>query len=938
LASSPKAMAPCSPISAAPARAAKAVSEEIQDQEVEKVAAASNKRRRRGSSSGKKPKPPPKKAKTAKAKSKKEEAARVKEPVEDDVCAEEPDEEEMAMGEEDEAEEQERAAEEAAAVSPEAGRKRDAEEEAAAVSPEKAGRKRVAQPHARRAVGSGDDHDPEFVGGPVPAAEARAKWPKRYNLNAAARRPEDEEEMKARCHFSSAKVENVVYCLGDDVYVQAGDNEKDYIGRITEFFEGADHRQYFTCRWFFRPEDTVINSLVSINVDGHTHDPKRVFLSEEKNDNVLDCITSMVKIVHIDPNMDSKAKAQLIQDCDLYYDMSYSVAYSTFANIPSENGASGSETVSAISSEEVDLETSSGVPEKTATLLDLYSGCGGMSTGLCLGAALAGLRLETKWAVDLNSYACESLKYNHPQTEVRNEKADEFLALIKEWANLCNKYVHADFGYSAVSTAAEDDGSTSELEDDEYVVEKLIGICYGGGSRDSGIYFKVKWQGYGPEHDTWEPVDNLSDCPLKIKEFVQEGYSKRILPLPGDVDVICGGPPCQGISGFNRFRNYNDPLQDEKNKQMVTFMDIVAYLKPKYVLMENVVDILKFADGYLGRYALSCLVAMNYQARLGIVVAGCYGLPQFRMRVFLWGALTSMVLPKYPLPTHDVVVRGGVPNAFSQSIVAYDETQKPSLKKALLLGDAISDLPKVENHQPSEVMEYGAPPRESSSVIFDSVAKLSYMLDYSFGGEAGPDEGKLLDHQPLRLNKDDHQRVQQIPIKKGANFRDLKGVMVGVNNTVEWDPEIERVYLASGKPLVPDYAMSFIKGRSLKPFGRLWWDETVPTVVTRAEPHNQIILHPDQARVLTVRENARLQGFPDYYRLFGPIKEKYIQVGNAVAVPVARALGHCLGQAYLGESDGSDPLCVLPDSFTALGQTVARASSVSIPAGEVVEQ
>ena len=76
---------------------------------------------------------------------------------------------------------------------------------------------------------------------------------------------------------------------------------------------------------------------------------------------------------------------------------------------------------------------------------------------------------------------------------------------------------------------------------------------------------------------------------------------------------------------------------------MVTFMDIVAYLKPKYVLMENVVDVLKFADGYLGKYALSCLVAMKYQARLGMMVAGCYGLPQFRMRVFLWGALSLMV-------------------------------------------------------------------------------------------------------------------------------------------------------------------------------------------------------------------------------------------------------------------------------------------------------
>jgi DNA (cytosine-5)-methyltransferase 1 len=106
----------------------------------------------------------------------------------------------------------------------------------------------------------------------------------------------------------------------------------------------------------------VINSLVTINIDGHKHDPKRVFLSEEKNDNVLDCIISRVKIVHVDPNvsvcvqnsvilviaimshytlfgsqMDPKSKAQLIQDCDLYYDMSYSVAYSTFANIPSGN-------------------------------------------------------------------------------------------------------------------------------------------------------------------------------------------------------------------------------------------------------------------------------------------------------------------------------------------------------------------------------------------------------------------------------------------------------------------------------------------------------------------------------------------------------------------------------------------------------------------------
>lgn len=72
-------------------------------------------------------------------------------------------------------------------------------------------------------------------------------------------------------------------------------------------------------------------------------------------------------------------------------------------------------------------------------------------------------------------------------------------------------------------------------------------------------------------------------------------------------------------------------------------MDIVKFLMPKYVLMENVVDILRFDKASLARYALSRLVDMRYQARLGTIAAGCYGLPQFRLRVFLWGALPCEV-------------------------------------------------------------------------------------------------------------------------------------------------------------------------------------------------------------------------------------------------------------------------------------------------------
>uniref|UniRef100_A0ACD6AC54 Uncharacterized protein n=1 Tax=Avena sativa TaxID=4498 RepID=A0ACD6AC54_AVESA len=564
---------------------------------------------------------------------------------------------------------------------------------------------------AAKAITTREEGDPEFVGDPVPADEARATWPKRYQRVRAKRNAEDGEEVvKASCHYRAAKVEDDVYILGDDV--------------ITELFEGTDHGQYFACRWFYRPEDTVISAAKL--VDDHSHLPKRVFLSDERNDNPLDCIVSKVKIVQVDPKLDPEVKASLAADTDLYYDMSYTTAYSTFANITDDiNGSSG------ISSD-FDSEANASMP--TAALLDLYSGCGGMSTGLCLGAALAGLKLET----------------------VRNEKADDFLSLLKEWALLCDKYVHVNDADAA--PPMEDEEQDRKLEKDEFVVDKLTEICYGGADRKNCIHFKV--------------------------------------------------------------------------------------------------------------------------------------------------------LPNYPLPTHHVVVRGGAPTAFA-----------------------------VGNDQTDDVIEYPANPKTE----FQRYIRLSRkeMLDYSFRDGTGTEDGKVLDHRPLKLNTDDFERVKRIPFEKGANFRNLEGVIVGPNNVAEFDPEIPRVYLESGKPLVPDYAMKFVKGRSVKPFGRLWMDETVPTVVTRAEPHNQAILHPNQPRVLTVRENARLQGFPDYYRMYGPIKQRYMQVGNAVAVPVARALGFSLGQAYLHKhEDGDNPLFVLPANFFSPAQTevAARASSVGFPVGEVAEE
>ncbi|KAK1386475.1 Chromomethylase [Heracleum sosnowskyi] len=772
----------------------------------------------------------------------------------------------------------------------------------------------------RRPQRSENEERSVFVGEPVDVAQAKRRWPHRY-LEKQIESQEAEtsirkvEKTQARRHYTEARIDGrIPFTIGEDAFVKADDGEDDYICRIIEMFEGVDGEPYFTAQWFYRAKDTVIKHCSNLI------DDKRVFLSTIKDDNNLDCLVRKIKIVQLPLNVDPYTKTATLAHCDYYYDMLYHVPFSTFLNSYHDVTEEENQSDSTISSESVVPQDEGLMNPKEMKLLDLFSGCGAMSTGLCLGANLSGVKLVTKWAVDLNKFACQSLKHNHPETEVRNEKAEEFLALLKEWERLCSLFsLIGDTGPQQISFPEtenndETDDAEAKVDNQEiFEVEEILSICYGlpEGQKDVGLYFKIRWKGYGEDEDTWEPEDGLSDAHDKLKEFVTNGFNSKILPLPGDADVICGGPPCQGISGFNRFRDSENPLKGPKNEQLLVYMKIVEYLKPKFVLMENVVDIVKFSKGFLGRYALGSLVGMNYQARLGMMVAGAYGLPQFRMRVFLWGAHHTMKLPQFPLPTHNVVVRGHSPLEFESNAVTYDDGCFPVLKDKLFLGDAISDLPAVENDESHDEMPYGSEPKTE----FQKFIRLT--KEEMLGSAPDPSQSHhlLFDHRPLELNIEDYQRVCNIPVKKGANFRDLKGVKVRSDNKVELDPKIERVFFPSGKPLVPDYAMSFMGGSSSKPFGRLWWDETVPTVVTRAEPHNQIILHPEQNRVLTVRENARLQGFPDYYKLFGPIKERYIQVGNAVAIPVARALGYSLGLSVKHDSSPKEHLVALPTWF-----------------------
>ncbi|XP_020705695.1 DNA (cytosine-5)-methyltransferase CMT2 [Dendrobium catenatum] len=778
-----------------------------------------------------------------------------------------------------------------------------------------------------------------FVGEPVPDEEARQRWPHHYVRQGAKRiswnstdifDDEDEVILNVKCHYLQANVAGFILNLGDCAHVKAEKGRPDYVGRILEFFKTTKGENYFTVQWFFRADDTVMKD------QSESHDKKRLFYSNLKNDNLLNCLVSKVKVAQVAPSVELKPRSA--PSFYFYYDMKYSVDYSTFQTIDSSESGEmsdfssnclGADPFGGIQMNRSKKPTFSNFKSRKAelSLLDLYSGCGGMSTGLCLGAKVAGVMLVTKWAVDFNEAACQSLKLNHPEVQVRNEKVDDFLALLKEWSNLCEQYA------SCTSKSCKVNSTNLKLNEPtlktcnatstkEYEVLKIVDICYGDPHKSGkhGLKFKVRWKGYDSSDDTWEPLENLSNCKDRVKDFIREGYSSKLLPLPGDVDVICGGPPCQGISGFNRFRNFDAPLDDERNHQIAVFMDTVQFLKPKYVLMENVVDILKFAKATLGRYALSRLIEMNYQARLGIMAASCYGLPQFRLRVFLWGCHPNEKLPQFPLPSHEAITKGGAPVEFERNLVGYDEGKPRMLEKALVLEDILSDLPPITNTEEREEMPYMKDP-QTDFQRFIRRPKFQHL------GSVTTTNPMLYDHRPLRLGEDDYLRVCQIPHRKGANFRDLPGVIVGADNKAQLDPSIDRKLLPSGRPLVPNYAINYSNGKSLRSFARLWWDDAVSTVLTVPDSHCQIVLHPEQDRVLTIRETARLQGFPDYYRFCGSVRERYRQIGNAVAVPVARVLGYTLGLAWMKQS-GDGHLMTLPPKF-AFSDTVEQPSSSS---------
>ncbi|KAM7482009.1 hypothetical protein LguiB_006592 [Lonicera macranthoides] len=351
----------------------------------------------------------------------------------------------------------------------------------------------------------------------------------------------------------------------------------------------------------------------------------------------------------------------------------------------------------------------------------------------------------------------------------------------------------------------------------------------------------------------------------------------NILPRPGHVDFINGGPPCQGFSGMNRF---NQSTWSKVQCEMIlSFLSFADYFRPKYFLLENVRNFVSFNKGQTFKLTLASLLEMGYQVRFGILEAGAFGVSQSRKRAFIWAASPEETLPEWPEPMHVFAgpeLRVNLDGKTQYAAVRSTATGAPF--RAITVRDTIGDLPAVGNGASATNIQYKNEP-------------ISW-----FQKQIRGDMSVLVDHISKEMNELNLIRCQRIPKRPGADWRNL--------------PD-EKVLLSDGQMVdlipwcLPNTAKRHNQWKGL--FGRLDWEGNFPTSITDPQPMGKVgmCFHPEQDRILTVRECARSQGFPDSYKFAGNIQHKHRQIGNAVPPPLAFALGTKLKEAIQSNSSST---------------------------------
>ncbi len=333
-------------------------------------------------------------------------------------------------------------------------------------------------------------------------------------------------------------------------------------------------------------------------------------------------------------------------------------------------------------------------------------------------------------------------------------------------------------------------------------------------------------------------VHNLSN--RRIAEATKLG--------PGELDLLIGGPPCQGFSIMGA-RNLDDP----RNNLFRPLLRIARSLKPRCVVIENVPGLLTLDGGRALRAIVDELREAGYSATFAELLAAQYGTPQMRWRLVIIGFRTDQKVPVgmgFPEPTHGRRSIGElIPNC---TINAQD------LKGFLTAHDAIADLPPVAAGGTSHA--YVQKPTRS----FQKQCRART-------------NGEVFNHYAPRLSPANIARIKAL--KPGQDWRDLP------------------------RELLPDGMKRAKRKDHTRRYRRMTWQGVPRSIITRfRDPKSGEYIHPDQDRTISIREAARIQGFPDDFVFDGSLSELYDQVGNAVPPQLAHAIAREIEACLLGKA------------------------------------
>lgn len=286
------------------------------------------------------------------------------------------------------------------------------------------------------------------------------------------------------------------------------------------------------------------------------------------------------------------------------------------------------------------------------------------------------------------------------------------------------------------------------------------------------------------------------------------------------VDLVIGGPPCQGFSSAGA-RDWNDP----RNALLKNFVEVVSELKPAWFVMENVEGLLTANDGFFITETIARFLEVGYWVKAKKIYMERYGLPQRRKRVFVVGNLENCEFD-FPSPTH-----------------CAELTFEEQLQQSAL--GAISDLP---------------PPSDSGMIYYNAAPLNNYQIALR-----RTDGEPIRHHQLKRLNAINQRRVSLLA--QGATMRDL--------------PEDLRHASFNRRAFrrVMDGTPTEKRGGAPSGLKRLYADAPSLTITSASSSE---FVHPIENRLLTLRECARIQSFPDSFEFCGSWSAIATQIGNAV--------------------------------------------------------